>query len=465
MSTFSQNYTIVDLVESNRAEIIDLERWAFPSQISRDEMLAGPDPIDYRRTAGIRFSDSGQPSVMQTTNSSDSGQPSATQATNSSDNGQPSVMQGDTDGQLVAMRSSFAWERFPVPGGTAPVAGLTMVSVHPEHRRRGLLNTMIDEHFSRCAARKEAFSVLVATEPVIYGRYGYGRAADSFSLTLNRGAALRSVEGSEDIRVRIFDLNPAIHAQLIDELHRAVAYKGRLSRPGWATRDTQSLRERIVFEYQANLQGSEEFRLMLAEHDGKPVGYALFNRNDTWKNWSDEGPNLTVDVREYAASDGAATHALWSRLLDMDLTTKVKINPLSVDDPLLTMLVAVEPTQNHFGELLWVRLIDLPQALKARQYASDVDVVLEVTDTRLAANQGRWRLTATAFNSDVQVERTDADPVICLDIRELGAIYLGGTSLAALAAAGLVKVTCPKALIKTAAAFHWPIAPGCSWHF
>jgi hypothetical protein len=63
------------------------------------------------------------------------------------------------------------------------------------------------------------------------------------------------------------------------------------------------------------------------------------------------------------------------------------------------------------------------------------------------------------------VERTDAPAEIAVDVRELGAAYLGGTSLLELAAAGLVTEVRPGALRDASVAFGWPVAPGASWIF
>jgi hypothetical protein len=55
--------------------------------------------------------------------------------------------------------------------------------------------------------------------------------------------------------------------------------------------------------------------------------------------------------------------------------------------------------------------------------------------------------------------------VLRLDVRELGAVYLGGGSLLALADAGLVEALDPGAIPRCATAFGWPRAPWCPWVF
>ncbi len=150
-------------------------------------------------------------------------------------------------------------------------------------------------------------------------------------------------------------------------------------------------------------------------------------------------------------------------LTDLDLTHEVTPFMLPVDDVVTSLLVDPRSASPRLADNLWVRVVDVPGALAARRYAADVDVVLHVTDARLPDNAGRWRLRAEAFGA-ATAERTDDAADVSLDVRELGAAYLGGTSLAALGAAGLVTEHSPTRS-RASAAFGWPVAPVCSWVF
>jgi predicted acetyltransferase len=86
-----------------------------------------------------------------------------------------------------------------------------------------------------------------------------------------------------------------------------------------------------------------------------------------------------------------------------------------------------------------------------------VDAVLEVTDPLLPENQGRWRVVGDAGGATCT--HTDAEPDLACDVVDLGAIYLGGTSLAALAGAGRVRELRPGRLGAVSAAFGWHRAP------
>jgi predicted acetyltransferase len=113
---------------------------------------------------------------------------------------------------------------------------------------------------------------------------------------------------------------------------------------------------------------------------------------------------------------------------------------------------------------LWVRIVDVPRALAGRKYSCPVDVVIEVRDEILPSNAGRWRLTTTAETSNglaAACVPASSAADLALDVTELGAAYLGGTRLGALAGAGLVTELRPGAVRQLSAALSWDPAPWC----
>lgn len=417
MVTLPHGLELVALGPDRLRDVLELDLWAFPSSDSLDDLLTLPSPLTWDRTYGV--ADPADP------------------------------------GPLVAMHASYPFAHCPVPGGRLPVAGLTWVGVHPQWRRRGLLSAMIDVHFAHCRDRGEPVSLLYAAEPAIYGRFGYGLASRHVSLTLKRRAALRPVAGTDGLSVRIETASAEAHRDLVARLHASV------DRPGWVTRETPELAAAWHSDSPLLRHGREAGRILVVERDGQPVGYALFRRKG---DWGVAGPEGSVRVSEAVASDAAAAHVLWSRLLDLDLTTEVTSGQLALDDPLLNLLEDLRAARPVEHDNLWARIIDLPAALAGRQYQAPVDVVLEVGDARLPDNAGRWRLAASAFGP-ASVTRTEAAADLALDVREVGAAFLGGTSLLELAGAGLVRELTPGALRAASVAFGWPVAPVASWIF
>lgn len=366
-------------------------------------------------------------------------------------------------GEIVAVHGSYAFT-LPTPGGSVPCAGLTWVGVRPDHRRRGLLTAMIRAHLDRSLGRGEPVSALFAAEPGIYGRYGYGSASDHVRLTLTRGAALRDVPGSADLTVRFATLDPAAHEGLVEDVFAAAG----AGRPGWIRRGSDALRRIAVADPVAWRHGNEPARLVTVHTaDGAPRAFAIVRRTPTW---GDGGPEYAVQVRLAASVDAAAAHRLWSMLVDLDLTATVATNMLPVDDPLLALLVDTRRPVPKVSDNLWVRLLDVPAALAGRRYAAPIDAVLRVRDALLPGNDAAWRLVTGEAGADgtygARVEPAgSAAPDLELDVRELGAAYLGGRSLSVLAAAGQVTATRPDALHRAATAFGWPVAPVCPWVF
>jgi predicted acetyltransferase len=140
-----------------------------------------------------------------------------------------------------------------------------------------------------------------------------------------------------------------------------------------------------------------------------------------------------------------------------------------VDDPLLYLLADPRRVRSVVSDGLWVRLVDVGRALAQRHYASPVDVVIEVADELCPQNAGRWRLAAEAGVAPAgfraTCERTTAPADVVLPVWAVGAAYLGGTGLKAMANAGLITEATPGSLAALSTAMSWEPAPWCPMTF
>jgi predicted acetyltransferase len=363
---------------------------------------------------------------------------------------------GHWDGaECVGTAGAYSF-RVTVPGGAAvPAAGVTMVSVAATHRRQGLLTSMMRRQLDDVRSWGEPLAVLTASEPGIYGRFGYSAATVETSLRIDTSQVrLTTPPGSDGVRVR--RSSPA------EALGACEAVYGRLAtgrpgtpvrRPGW---------ERVpVHDPASGREGGSPLQCVLAERDGEVTGYATFHLRPAW---DDSGPRGTVEVRDLAALDPASYAALWRLLFGIDLTSVVECCNRPADDAVLRLVSDVRRCEVRLRDGLYVRLVELRAALEARSYRAPVDVVLEVEDTFCPWNAGRWRLTADAKGAAV-CRRTDDRPELALSVSELGAAYLGGVSLTTLAAAGLVRELRADALPGAALAFSSDVQPWCPHGF
>ena len=175
--------------------------------------------------------------------------------------------------------------------------------------------------------------------------------------------------------------------------------------------------------------------------------------------WNDAGPNGEVQVTEVVATTPQAYAAVWSFLLNLDMTRRIVWRSTAPDEPLQHLVGDPRAVQLQLADNLWVRLVDVDRALAARTYARDIDVVLDVTDATCPWNVGRWRLSGDAKGATCTQTSDPAD--LRLAVTDLGAAYLGGPSLAALAAAGRVRELHAGALAETSRAFSGDRAPWC----
>jgi predicted acetyltransferase len=350
---------------------------------------------------------------------------------------------------LVGIAGTYSLE-LTVPGGTVPAAGVSWVGVLPTHRRRGVLGALMDFQLGSVHdAGREPIAVLWASEPQIYGRFGYGLASRHWSMTVPRSATALSPDTPADPELRL-RLVPAgdwkATAGVYDEI--------RMQRPGMLGRDDRWW-ARAVLDLPDLRQGGSALRCVVAEDAHGVRGYARYS---TKQNFDENFGSGRVNVREVLAVDPAALATLYRYLFDLDLMGTTSLWNVPVDDPLLHWLENPRRAKPEDGDALYVRLVDLPAALSARSYSSDVDVVLDVEDRRCPWNEGRWRLTGGTGGGTCT--RTDDAADLTLGARDLGAAYLGGTSLRELAGAGRVTGT-PDKLQATSHAFGSDLAPWC----
>ncbi|HEY7359169.1 MAG TPA: GNAT family N-acetyltransferase [Streptosporangiaceae bacterium] len=366
------------------------------------------------------------------------------------------------DGDAIVGTTAAYSFQLTVPGGITGAGGVTFVSVLPTHRRRGILSAMMRHQLADIAARGEPVAALYASEAGIYGRYGYGCASGQLSLTIRRGEGTLSpaaaggaaAGGAGPVRLRA-----APPGELRTEL--AKVYDAAVPhRPGMLARDERWW-QAILADPEFHRRGMSAQKCLLAGDDAGPRGYALYRTKPDWDD--DDLPSGRLSVRELIATDPAATAALWADLLTRDLIGEVVAGHRPVDDPLLDMLTDRRRARPYLADGLWVRLIDVGAALRQRRYSCPADLVIEVTDDLLPANAGRWRLQCPgpAGGGTPSCERTGAAADIVLPVAALGAGYLGGTRLGALAAAGLVTERKEGAVARLSAAMYSDPAPWC----
>jgi predicted acetyltransferase len=324
-----------------------------------------------------------------------------------------------------------------------------MVSVATTHRRRGVLTAMMRRQLEDVRERGWPLAVLTASEPAIYGRFGYGVATFNVNADIDTSRVRLSVPpGTDDVRLRY-----AVPADVVGACE-AVYARRAAARPGMLVR-TRGWERLPLLDPESDRDGASPLQCVLAERDGRVVGYARFRVKPDWE---PTGPKGVVLLRDAEALDPAAEAALWRFLFDIDLTSTVKVHGRPLDEAWQYLVSDIRRCSLRVRDSLHLRPVEVGAALRARTYQAPVDVVLEVEDSFCPWNAGRWRLSGDVKGASC--ERTTDAADLALSVRELGAAYLGGVNLTALAAAGRVRVLRLGALAEASVGF---ASAGARW--
>jgi predicted acetyltransferase len=346
-------------------------------------------------------------------------------------------------GRIVAGTGIFTRE-LTVPGTVVPMAGVTMVGVQPTHRRRGMLTALMRRQLADIHEEsREAIATLWASESAIYGRFGYGMASSTAELEVSTPeAALRR---APDPQVELHPPDEAVDAMRAVHEQVRPTVSGMLDRHGrwWTTR---------IHDPEWDREGAQPLRAAVIPG----AAYALFAIKTGYESGR---PSGEVRVRELLSTGPDAHAAIWSFLLGLDLTRKIVWDLAPADEPLPHMLGEARAVRAEITDGLWLRIVDLSRALRERTYGEPFEVVFEVTDGICPWNEGRWALRWDG--AEATCARTQRPAGIGLSIAELGAAYLGGTTLDVLARAGRVDELRAGALGPVSRSFVNDRAPWC----
>ncbi|WP_327414764.1 GNAT family N-acetyltransferase [Streptomyces sp. NBC_01233] len=359
----------------------------------------------------------------------------------------------DTDtGRCVAAFRSFA-QQLTVPGGAAvPSTAISNVGVLPTHRRQGLLTRMMAAEFAAAGARGDVLATLIAAEYPIYGRYGFGPATSlaEWEIDVPRTGLDRRLSVPAD-GGRIDLVDEAEVRQVGPELHERL----RARTPGMIDRSERHWRLRTGLEQISYRPYKEKFFAVYRTAEGEVAGLVAYRADDHWTDA--KVPQNTVQVHDLLAATPQAERALWQFLCSIDWVLKVRTGYRAPDD--LVPQLLPDPRSARIvtsADFLWVRVLDVVRALRARTYEVPGVLVLEVADGTGPAAGRYWLDAGTGA-----CERTEEAADLRLDVSVLGSLYLGNESAVRLAALGRVTEERPGAVALADAVFRTARRPWC----
>ncbi len=355
---------------------------------------------------------------------------------------------------LVATASAYSLALTVCGGAIVPTGGLTIVTVRPTHRRRGLLRRLIAAHLADSRARGEAMSGLYASDGSIYGRFGYGVAVESDELAVVAGDGL--IDASAGAGLGLVGLGDDEALATLPAIYAAACAQ----RPGMYARSLDWWRWRRIADRPFARRGRSPRRHVVVRGAGGDRGYVVYRQQLAF---DDGRPAGSVDVEELVALDADAEAALWRHVTTLDLFPRVSVANAAVDCPLPWLASDYRRVvRRRRVDTLWLRIDDVAAALGARRYADDGAVMFALGDEQGVADAATWRLVVEDGVAACAPTTGAAD--VTLDRATLGSLYLGGVRAAALAQAGRITGQ-PAAIALLDRMFAWPVAPWCAEQF
>ncbi len=332
------------------------------------------------------------------------------------------------DGEIIGTFGSYELQ-LSVPGGRVAASGVSMVTVVPTHRRRGVLTDLMREHFPIAKERGEIVAVLWASESHIYHRFGFG--IGSFRDHVRIEKRVSRLEKRIDFQTDNLSLKFVDKAEALRRFP-AIYERCFQTRPGFVSRTPAWWEWRILGDLAHKRGSATPYRHVILQRDGEDVGYVVFVN----KNPHGIG-SMEVHIIELMGIDGAAERALWAFVLDLDLSNRLEASNQPIDAPVYWMLAEPRRMERTRLDTLWVKVLAVEGALSSRRYAYPGRLVFSLEDEFFAENSGCYELLIDELGVG-RCQRTDQPATIALTSRTLGSLYLGSVCVWELSQAGML---------------------------
>lgn len=338
--------------------------------------------------------------------------------------------------------------RMALPGGErVTTAGITRVGVIPTHLRRGLLTRMLHEVLHEQRRSGTMLAALLASEVVIYPRFGFGLATEEHRLRIDVPRVGR-INGAAHGSFRLLARGEVLST--VDEIYHRVVH-----RPGTITR-TPWLLGRYLHE--AITGPTAEYVVVHTSPDGVDDGFAQYSVK--WHETDGVERLGECEVKEIIGADTSVELALWQYLCRVSLLREITVDR-GPKDHVLRHAVADPRAVRVLGQWdeLLLRPLHVGECLAARAYNPvDGEVTLGITDPLFPDNDGVWVVSAAGAHP------TSAAPEVTASVNALGSTLLGGMRWVDQAAIGTAKGQ-PTSLHRLDALFHHHPAPYCGSFF
>jgi predicted acetyltransferase len=309
-------------------------------------------------------------------------------------------------------------------GRAVPMAGVTQVSTHPAHRRRGYLRAVTRKHFEQMHERREvAVAGLHPSWVAIYQRFGYGTVSVRHTYRVEP----RNIQFHHPLPLhgRVREVNLASEFGVLVEIYRrfredrtAMVHRGRAMWDAGALQEPPAGQRRVVLGY---------------EEAGEPLGYVVYMHG----RGVSSGPKM-LHVMDLFALSPTAYQALWQVMGGYDNVDEILWDNAPPDDPLPLMMMEPRRLNQSIRDGIMARLVNVEEALAQRPYAAISELRFELVDAFCPWNAGSWRVaTSPEGGRAVRIDGQEVDVTLTPDT--LASLVFGRYTASEACRAGLLE--------------------------
>ena len=284
-------------------------------------------------------------------------------------------------------------------GKYVPARELHMVGSLPEVRGGGNIRRLVGEILKECAKRGELFAVLMPFSSAFYRKFGFERCSSRLS---QRFPISQLAEYRCDWEIR--RVYSQTDVEELKKLYTASAERRNLAEVRredyWIYHGAGEYGERNFWE-----KGKVLYTYLLADGGGKSRGYLRF--------LFEEGPNGPftgeMNITELVYDGPEALHNLLGFIYGLRAKiTHVRLSSPEFLDFSLLMPECGEAEQSLDGGMM-ARITDVPKVLSMLRLPENCCFTLEVTDSFLPENSGKWRVSMEEDSACVARTEDSAD--------------------------------------------------------
>lgn len=337
---------------------------------------------------------------------------------------------------VIAAVAEIRHDRIALGGGVAGCGGIGGLAVHPAHRGDGLFGTLVTAVLARCLSESLPLSMLYASNPSIYRRYGYQVVARAQSLIVPL-VDLQRIPAVPDRR-----LVPVTEETMprLRELHHEL------------TAEDNAMLRREPPLFPEGLPDLPWSAVLLEDAAGTAHGYV------SWTRRQDAPDGVGLDVHELFGRTRADREALLRSLGSWSTVTELLRLRLRTDDPVLDVLPSGRARPDPAPvPLVMMRVVDTAETLRARRAPAALSgtIRLEVEDATVPEGTCRaaGSFLVTAHDGSLAVREPehpeagsgDVLGAVRLDVHAAALLLVGGRTLADARRLGLLTEADPAA--------------------